>query len=88
MTDCFEYIRLAVDLGDLGDLNALGSTGWHVVAWVPDEQCDYALLERRVPTELVHGVRSYWGKLGPRHSQGAQDAEPAAELRTKPEEKS
>lgn len=49
MTRTFEYIRLLVDYGDLGELNRLGSQGWHVVATYSDEQRNILLLEREIP---------------------------------------
>ena len=30
----FEYIRLFLDIGDLSELNRLGSIGWHCVGLV------------------------------------------------------
>lgn len=54
-----EYIRLEIDLGDLGDLNALSGIGWHVVASFSEDgpatvlitephKAHYVLLEREL----------------------------------------
>ncbi len=59
----YEYIRLAVDVGDLSELNSLSSVGFRVVAvidekdsaYVDSDGCiyrglvHYALLERELP---------------------------------------
>ena len=42
----YEYIRLLFDISDLGPMNRLASTGWRVVAVVPDGSNLYALMER------------------------------------------
>lgn len=45
----YEYIRIALDMGDLKDLNSLSGVGWRVVAVVRQGGVDYALLERPLP---------------------------------------
>ena len=44
----YEYIRLVVDLGDLAELNSLGSAGWRAIIVFPgkDEHSFWVLLER------------------------------------------
>jgi len=44
--ETYEYIRLLFDISDLGAMNRLASTGWRVVAVVPDGSNLYALMER------------------------------------------
>lgn len=47
----YEYIRLAVDFGDLYDINRLGAVGWHVVGVQPIPGEDYrvwVLMEREL----------------------------------------
>lgn len=71
---CYEYIQLEMKLGDLDQLNALGSAGWHLVAYLKGEghtdnahtECpvyrDIALLERLVPDDKAPGVRAYYAQ--------------------------
>jgi len=47
----YEYIRLVLDLGDLGDLNSLAGCGWRVVAVIGGYHNYYALLERELGEE-------------------------------------
>jgi hypothetical protein len=68
-TPCFEYIQLEIEFGDLDRLNALGSVGWHIVAWVPSGNSSgnandavMAILERQVPEGKVADVRKYYEK--------------------------
>ena len=51
----YEYIRLAVDFGDLSELNRLSGIGWHVVAVVQDEHANWMLLERELPALRAGG---------------------------------
>ena len=55
----YEYIRLAIDVGDLSELNGLSSVGFRVVAVIDEwelggltdfERIHYALLEREIPS--------------------------------------
>jgi hypothetical protein len=54
----YEYIRLAIDIGDLLELNGLSSVGFRVLAVVDEREgsdiVHYALLERELPNMRVH----------------------------------
>ncbi len=64
---CYEYIRLGVNLGDLQELNALASVGWHVVGTTHEGMDDFvALLERELTkTEDIEITRRYYEILNP-----------------------
>jgi hypothetical protein len=60
----FEYIRIEVDMGDLGLLNQLGGQGWEAVGFASKR---YLLLKRELetppPSPFVQGPTkvSDWG---------------------------
>lgn len=44
----FEYLSVAIDLGNLKELNRFARAGWKVVTVIQDTQANFALLERRL----------------------------------------
>jgi len=49
----YEYIRLALDSGDLAELNGLSGVGFRVVAVFVEGETNWALLERPLPPRDV-----------------------------------
>jgi hypothetical protein len=62
VSKCFEYIGISIDPGDLRDLNALGSLGWHAVGIIPQGLYGgHVLLEREIENpQAIERTRRYY----------------------------
>jgi len=65
----YEYIQMAIDLGDLDQLNRLSLAGFRVAAFIPDEQANFVLLEREVPEQQAIAALQYEVEKLERHPQ-------------------